>query len=207
MPSETSLSHIEERNKQYGGAAYVCMLEIGLPTGTTLRLARNNEDVSWEGETWQKFNFELDDIDESTSAEARQLTIKVANATRAILRYVEELDVWRKTNGNEPCSLRLLMISTGLAEAEGAVGEWFFEDRGISAPKPGEFVFFKVGGESFLTRQVPRRTILRDFCGWESSDDCPYVATCARTLAACEANGRLEKFGGFPMVEQGAIHG
>lgn len=207
MPTQPTLEAIIERNKLHGQAAYVSLLEIDLPTGTVLKLAGGPENVTWEGETWQRFNFDFDDIDESSNAEVKQLTIKVGNATRAILRYVQELMIWRKTNGNVPCQLRLLIISTGVAEASGLVGEWFFEDAGIKSPPPMQWVFFKVGGESFFTRQVPRRIVGRDFCGWEFAVDCPYVATCARTQAACRANGRIQYFGGFPMVEGGAIHG
>ncbi|MBC16563.1 MAG: hypothetical protein CL942_05870 [Desulfovibrio sp.] len=210
MPTPASLGDIIERNKQYGGTAYVALLEIDLPTGTVLRLAANPEDIEWpvgSGTVWQRFNFTFDDIDESTNAEARQLTFKVGNASRAIFRHVEELSLWRKQHGNEPVQLRLLVISTGAAETSGPVGEWFFEDQGISSPPPMEWVFFRAGGESYFTRQVPRRAVLRDFCGWESIDDCPFVPSCARTLSACRANGRLEQFGGFPMVEQGVVHG
>ena len=210
MPVPASLSDIKERNKQYGGAAYIALLEIDLPTGTILRLCSNPEDVEWpigSGDIWQRFNFEFDDVNESTNAEARQLTFRVGNASRAILRHVQELSIWRKQNGNEPARLRLLIISTGVTDTAGPVGEWFFEDLGISSPPPMEWVFFRVGSESYFTRQVPRRAVTRDFCGWDSGSDCPFVPTCERTLSACKANGRIEKFGGFPMVEQGVIHG
>lgn len=208
MPTVAS---IVERNKRHSDGAYIFLLEIALPSGTTIRLARNTEDLEWptgSGTTWQALQFEFDDMVESAEGETRQLNFSVSNANRAILAYVEELVEWRKANGHELCAVRLVAVNTNLLAQAEPEGEWFFEDQEITSPPPMDKVIFAVGPENVDGRPVPARRVLRDHCQWETTAECPHVGTCDRNISTCRnifANSG--NFGGFPVVEQGGIYG
>lgn len=211
MPeTSTTLASAVEREKTYSGGAYLFLLELTLPSGESIRLVRNNEDVEWpegSGTLWQAVGFNFDDIDESSKAETRQLTFKIKDPSRAMLRHLEELEAWRKEHGREAVQARLLMVNSNLLHQDKPEGVWWFEDKGASAPPPMDTVFVRVGTDDVFSRQVPRRNVLRDFCAWDLSSDCPHVGECDRSLSACRNTyDNSIHFGGFPMVEDGAIY-
>jgi phage-related protein len=207
MPSQASLA---ERNSRYSSGAYITLLEIRLPTGTTLYLAHNSEDVEWpagSGRSWTAFDLDMDDIDESSKAEVRQVTFKVSNTSRAILRHVEELEEWRKVNGREPCTLILRVVNSKLLEQEEPEAEHWFEDQGVSCPPPMRWVFFRVGADSPFRRPCPRRRILRDFCSWTRAEECQHAPQCDKTLRTCRTTfANTRNFGGFPEAESGGAY-
>jgi phage-related protein len=209
-----SIESIRESQRQYSDQPYLWLLEINLPSGETIRICRNPEqtgEIEWpmgSGQVWQEFAFEFDDIDETSKAETRQLTLKVANASGVIMQYVEDLEDWRKVHGREPCTIRLIAVNAGLLDQAEPEAEFWFEDKGVSSPPPMKWVIFRVGTMDVFSRSIPRRRILRDYCSWETTDQCQHVATCDRTLRTCrDVYNFSVNFGGFPVVERGAIYG
>lgn len=205
-----SIESIIERNRRYSDGAYIFLLEISLPTGTTLRLARNTEDIEWpagSGTVWQRFNFDFDEMDESSKGELREVTLRVSNVSRALMRYAEELEEYRKVNGRESLPLRLICVNSNLLDQEEPEGEWEFEDRGIDFPAPMKFMEVRIGADDLFGKPVPRRRHIRDYCSWEVAEECPYVATCDRNISTCRSSfSNSENFGGFPVVEEGGIY-
>jgi phage-related protein len=65
-----------ELHKLATDGALLCLLEI---PEYTIYLARNIEDVIWNGKTFQKFWFELELINENTSGNVAGLTIQASN--------------------------------------------------------------------------------------------------------------------------------
>lgn len=204
----TTLASQQERHKRHGGGAYLLLLECTLPSGTVFRIANNTEDVEWptgSGTTWQHVGFGLDDIEDTDTGEQRETAIKVADPSAALLAYFKELEVWRKANGRERCKIRIIVVNSNLLAQTTPEKEWEFEDRGMSHDMKQAHIRLAVA--NIFARQIPRRSILRDFCMWTTTDECPYVGTCDRTLATCrDSNGNSINFGGFPMVEKGALY-
>ena len=216
MPTvQEHLARAHERCALASDGVYLFLLELQLPTGTVLRLARNTEDVEWptgSGQVWQALAFDLDDIDESSRNEVRQLTLKVGNGSNALLAYLEELEEWRKLNGRDACRIILRCVNSALLAQTEPLNEWEFEDEGASLPAPMDWAFLRLGVDRTHARAWPRRRILRDYCSWERPEECPHVANCNRTLARCREidatidPGRVLRFGGFPIVERGGLY-
>ena len=159
---------------------------------------------------WQSFNFDFDSYREGEDARRATLQLKVSNANMAVMRYVEQLEDWRKANGRFPCTLRLLCVNTALLDEDTPTGEFWFEDQRISCPAPMDWVFFEVGSPNLWARTVPARRVIRNFCAWRTTDECPHIASCDHSLTNCRAiaatidPGRTEYFGGVPFVGDGA---
>ncbi len=79
-----------EKNRLSTDGAWLVLLEITLGA-TTLYLVRNTEDITWNGQLWTAFPFELDDLTED-GKELPQLTIRIGNVSRVVQGYVEAAD-------------------------------------------------------------------------------------------------------------------
>jgi hypothetical protein len=204
----TTIASQQERHKRHGGGAYIILLECMLPSGTVFRIANNTEDIEWptgSGTAWQHVGFGLDDVEDTDSGELRETGIKVSDPSAALLTYFKELEVWRKANGRERCQIRIIVVNSNLLSQADPEKEWEFEDRGMSHDMKQASIRLAVA--NVFSRQIPRRTILRDFCMWISTDQCPHVGICDRTLATCRATyDNAINFGGFPMCEKGALY-
>lgn len=204
MPTP-SLESVVERNRTHSSDPYLWLLEIVLPQGTVLRLARNSEGIEWpagSGQDWTALQFEFDDIDETSKSEVRQITFKVRNRGGVLLRHIEELDAWRKQNGPAACVLTLRLVNAGLLHLAEPDAEVEFEDKGASCPAPCDWAYFRVGAESVFGRACPRRRIIKDYCSWVTTDECPHAPQCDKTLRTCRQTFAYTlNFGGFPEAE------
>lgn len=101
--------------------------------------------------------------------------------------------------------MRIIVVNSNLLAQTDPEKEWYFEDRGMGHDMKQATIRLAVANP--FARRVPRRSILRDFCMWTSTDECPYVGTCDRTLATCrDTYDNAINFGGFPLVEKGALY-
>lgn len=198
-----SLLSIMERQRRFSDGAYLWLLEIELPYGETVRLARNTENVEWpagSGTVWPKFWFDFDDIQEG-GGETQEVVLRVSNVGGAMLRYCEMLEDYRKTHGREPVPLRLVSVNSKLLDQEEPEAELYFEEHGIEIPPPMQFVLITIGADRLFGKVFPRRPILPTFCGWTTTEECPYAGVCDHTLTTCRSTyARSEYFGGFPVT-------
>ena len=78
---------IDEKNKIAADSVWLLALEITVPgVAEPIRVVRNNEDITWRGENWLAFPFELDEIREVNSGESPRVDLRVANVSRAMRR-------------------------------------------------------------------------------------------------------------------------
>lgn len=102
-----------EKNKLNSDSVWLVLLEITIPSVTeVIRIVNNNEDITWNGQTWQRFPFDIDTISENSNGEISQFTIKVSNVNNIIGNYVRQYEVYLKTNPNAPILANLIVINT-----------------------------------------------------------------------------------------------
>lgn len=179
----------------------ILLVEIQLPTaGQTLRLARNTENVSWDGEEWVRFPFELDDLGEGRNGEVPQVAIRVSNVNRAIQSYIEEYD-----GGVDGTAIVRLVHGAHLDLDE--IVRLDYTILGCHANS--EMVTFTLGTENMFAMRFPQNRILKNQCRWRFKDSrCGYAGgetTCNKTLARCRDIGNSVRFGGFPGTGVGAL--
>lgn len=156
---------------------------------------------------WQSMAFDFDEFKSGQDARRGTLTISVSNASGLPLKYVDELEDWRKQNGRLSAKIRLMAVNTGLLDDPEPTLKLEFVDCGISCPAPMDTIRFVLGARNIWNWPLMRK-VMQQYCGWKRPEECPHVAGCDHTLTACrDRYGNTAKFGGFPMVGKGALYG
>lgn len=193
-----STASLIEKNKLATSSAWLALLEI-LIGETTIRLVANNEDVTWDSETWQAFPFEIDSIDESGKSEIPAVTVKVSNVTGEIQQMLESAD---GANGT-PVIIRVINTSSSTSTEPELELNYVLD----SADYDEQWIRFKLTGGVCLTRRVPRARYLKNFCRFSGNYggiECGISAatkatypTCDGTYDQCAERGNAIRFGGF----------
>jgi len=195
---------IGEKNKLSSDGAWILLLEIISPvTSTYIRVCTNNEDITWNSETWYAFPFEIDDIGESAKGTIPQLTVRVSNITRVIQTQVED------EKGGVGSNVRIMAVhSENLDEATPEI-DIPFEVVGASFDE--KWASFILGVPSPFKKRFPRNRVLATFCNYKyfKGTRCQYTGgetECDRTLARCRELGNSLRFGGCPGVSATGIN-
>lgn len=192
---------IPELNSLSNTDGVILLCEIQLPdSAVTLRLARNTDDITWDGETWTKFPFDLDDLGEGKNGEAPQVAIRVSNVNRAIQSYIEEVD------GGVDGTVILRLVHAAHLDLDEIVR---LDYTVLGCHADSKNVTFTLGTVNLFSMRFPQSRILKNQCRWKFKDSrCGYSggeSTCNKTLARCREIGNSERFGAFPGAGVGAI--
>lgn len=185
-----------EKNKLVGTAPWLILLDVTLPDTSHIRLVRNNEDITFEGNVHTAFAFDLGETYTSSDGRIAGVTLKVANQGRALQPYLEEFA------GFVGCPVTLTVVhADNLAEDHSELSlSW----EVMAANTEGEWVVFTVGSDSLMRRRFPLYMVTPRSCTWMfKGAECAYAGaatTCARTLDACRTLSNSARFGGRPGI-------
>jgi phage-related protein len=203
-----SAGAIAQKNNIGAASAWIVLLEVQIPTTptTTLYLTNNNENVTWDGQTWSCFPFDLDPVRENSSNEIPVASIRISNVTRDVLYYLEQAQgaidfpaIIRVVNSE------VLGSATPELELEYIVKRITYD---------AQYITFTLGGSQHIIRRTPERRYMKDFCpfayngvecGIPSATFTAYP-TCDKSLAACRTRSNSIRFGGEPGIPSGGIH-
>jgi len=202
MSLNLSSAAILEKNKLAGEGAWIVLLKLILSDGTTLRLARNNEDVTWDSNTWTAFPFELDEAKESGKGEHQTITVKVGNVSRAIQAYMEDYD------GGVGADVTLYVVhSEHLDLTSAEIEESFIITSSYS---DSQWAYFDLSAPNQVFVLFPPFRYMKNFCRWSfKGTRCGYSGAynaCNKTLADCRQRNNARYFGGFPGIPEGGIY-
>lgn len=195
---------IQHKNSLASSDGIFVLLKAEIPSlGSPVYLANNNEDVTWNSQTWQKFGFDIDEITEDSDGSIPEVTISVANASRMMEAYIIEYDLWLKTNYHENIKATIYIVSEADLANTTPIASYKF-DVGKFTTNP-EWVEFTLTFENFYIKRFPKNRIMRNSCRWVfGSTQCGYSIvgseTCNKTLTACRSYNNSSRFGGFPSV-------
>ena len=97
MPLTLSSVAVEEKNKLATASVFLVALEITIPgTAEPVRVVQNSENITWQGETWVAFPFEVSELGDTSKGEVPKVTIKVGNASGVMGNYVRQYDAYCK---------------------------------------------------------------------------------------------------------------
>ncbi len=189
---------------------FLQLLEITLAGGTVIRVVRNREDITWEGETWTAFNFELEALPTDSKGAPPELVIRVSNVTRTLQGYLEIGD------GGIGATCRLIVIhSDNVGTSTSELDETFIC---TAVKSDAAWVHFTLSVDNIHLKRFPRDRFLFDNCRWigKASPDggfkgnwCKYSGsetTCTGKLARCKELENSENFGGFPAMVGGGVY-
>jgi phage-related protein len=172
-----------------------------------LRLAREPDDVVYQGNTYIAFSFDFDAIWDKSSGELQALRLTVCNVNRLVQGYLEQYGggvgaqveirvVSAKDITSPPAQLFIFEVTNTMADAQWAT--------------------FTLGAANPMLRAFPKFLYFRNYCNWlfntpdmQNACDprgapCGYygaLATCQRTLEDCRVHSNSARFGGFPAID------
>lgn len=195
---------IETKNDISTNESMILLLKLDIPSLVDpIYLSRNNENVTWNSQTWIAFPFEIDEISESATTETPEINITLANASRAIESYLIEYDQWLKNNPHQPVIATLYVINTVDILNTTPIVDYAFEVSSFNTN--AETATFRLTFQNFHYKRFPKNRILRNSCRWKfGSAECGYTPTagqtCDKTLGTCKSYNNSARFGGFPSV-------
>lgn len=193
------------KNKLADDGAYLVLLEIAIyGTDIIVRLARNTDDVTWSGQTWTAFPFDLADLTETSDGEIPEVTLQVANVDRIIQGYVEQAD------GGGKSSVTLRVVNSKLLNEDPLLEEFFTVTK-TSCKE--DYVYFTLG-MGYKKARRPLGRYMKNHCrvkygGCKCGVTAATMATyptCDHTLVNCRLRGNSKRFDGQPLVGSGGLY-
>lgn len=194
MPIPVIQPLIEEKNKTSQAQPWLVFLKLVNVAGdVTINLVRNTENITFKGEEYIAFPFELDAIPEATRGSIPTMSIKVSNVDRQIQSYVEQ-DPTFGSGWSVTLSLAHVSQLSG-TEIEGKVAEIEHTWKSIDVVATSEWLTINLGVPNPMLIQFPRQKYTGGFCQrtFDDGRGCPYskqgkpgFTTCKRTLSECK---------------------
>ena len=166
---------IDEKNKISQDQPWLILLKLTNVAGDlVLRLVRNTENITYKGEDYIAFPFEVDTIPEATQGSIASFNINVSNVDRQIQNYIEQ-----DATFGSGWEIIMSVIHTSDLNPSAPVGEvaeieqvW----KSLSITADNETLAISVGMPNPMNIQVPSQKFSGGFCQRTFDDGvgCPY---------------------------------
>jgi len=195
-----SLSAISkaEKNKLSTDSCFLILLEIRLQN--TVYICYNNENVTWKGQEYIAFPFEIGEVTEDYTADP-SVSLKVSNVAQGMQWYVED------SGGAVNTEVILRVVNSLNLNGDADLEEYFV----VTACKiDQEWIDFTLGnGYSARTRR-PLDRYMKNHCPFKYKGiRCGYngnLTSCMHTLTDCRMHNNSNRFGGFPGIDQKGVY-
>jgi len=203
MPS-LSVASVIEKNSIGSNTPWLVLLDIEVVDPSSgvivevLNIARNNEDVDFNGVTYSRGAFDIEL--KSDAGSQSQISLSVKDMSRAVQARMQEY------GGGVGFNVTVYVVNSGALDQPPEVAEYFQ----VTAAQAQEYIAqFTLGAENALSYTFPRRRQTHDYCQWryKDPDTCAYsggLATCDLTLNGangCRAHSNERNFGAFPGID------
>ena len=192
---------IIEKNKLATPNPWIILLDITLPDGTTLYLARNTEDVVFKGNTYLAIPFEIEPTRSTSKGEIPTITLRVSNVTRILQPYLEQF------TGGVGSTVKITVVNAAYLNEDYTELEMTFDI--LATEVTAQWVSFTLGAPNPLRRRFPTYRFIAEHCNWEfKSPACGYsgpATYCNRTFENCMQLQNTRRFGGFKGLAPGGI--
>lgn len=202
MPKHLSLGTVVEKNRIASKEAFIVLCEIDVTddqTGAlieTIRLARNNEDITHKGESYRAVYFEFDAVE--TSDGVPDISVSFEDPTQEVMARCE------RYGGGIGWKIRFKLVNTADIDADPEIEEMVYI---VGATANNYNVELNLGARNPLAQRFPRNLQWRDKCGWiYKGEGCGYTGPeefCDYTLQGpdgCSVKGNTRRFRGLPGI-------
>lgn len=189
-----------EKNKLSTDSCFLILLEIRLQSGTVY-ICYNNEDVTWQGQLYQAFPFEIGETSEDSNGSDPNVSLKVSNEGQGFQWYVED------SGGGVGTEVILRVVNSlnlnGAADLE--------EHYTVLDCKVDEhWIDFTLGNDYSARTRRPLDRYMKNNCPFAYKGlRCGYngnLSSCAHTLADCRSHNNSRRFGGYPGIDQKGVY-
>jgi lambda family phage minor tail protein L len=181
-----------EKNKLAQNSAWLILLHINIQ-GNHEYLVRNNESVTYDGQIYDPFAFELDSTKQESKGKIPTVSLSVSNVTRLFASLLELYD------GGVGATVVITVVNSELLTENYSELEITYDVLATEVTE--EWVVFTLGAPNPLRQRFPKYRYISGHCNWQfESYECGYTGedeTCLRTLEACQAKLNSEHYGGF----------
>ena len=190
---------VREKNKLATPSAWLVLLDILLSDTLTLRFCSNTESVTFKGNIYEAFPFNLEPTKQTSKGEVPSVTLKVANVTRIIQGFLEDLD------GAVGTTVIVRVVNSEYLSEDYSELEMSFGVLGAEAD--AEWVSFTLGLPNPLKRRYPLYRFMASHCNWIFKGvECAYAGSrtnCDRSFDTCDQIMRNSaRFGGHRGLSQ-----
>jgi lambda family phage minor tail protein L len=200
-----SVAGMLEKSQLSSDGVWLLLVEVVIPdSDEPMRLVRNNEDIIWNGYTWNAFNFIIGDITEDNKGRPQSIPLQISNITQTVQAYVED------NNGLTGTTVTLRVVHSQHLDNNAPELEEIFTVQ--STICDSKWVTFYLGCEISIQRRFPPRRVLKSFCAWRDQYkgiECGYngsLAECDGTLQSCRNRGNSARYGGEPSIPEGGLY-
>lgn len=200
-----SVAGMLEKSQLSSEGVWLLLVEVAIPNSEEpMRLVRNNEDIIWNGYTWNAFNFKLGDITEDNKGRPQSVPLQISNITQTVQAYVED------NNGLTGTTVTLRVVHSQHLDNIAPELEEIFTVQSTTCDS--KWITFYLGCEISIQRRFPPRRVLKHFCAWRDQYkgiECGYngpLAECDGTLQSCRDRGNSTRYGGEPIIPEGGLY-
>lgn len=189
-----------EKNKLSAINPWLILLDVTVGTGEPLRLVKNIDDITYQGNVYTAFPMEITMPGQFCTGEIPDVTINISNADRVLQGYIEDI------NGAVDKAVVMRIVHAGNLADDFSDFERYFTI--LAAGATNEWVSFGLGLRSPTTRRFPLFRTMGLHCNWVFKGyECGYSGssdTCDHTLKTCQGFNdpdtfsQSKRFGGFP---------
>jgi len=202
MPISLSSQAIIEKNKLTSTGAFIVLLKVTFDS-TSVYLCRNNEDITWNGETWSAYYFQLGDINETKEGELPTVDLNIWDINRVLTPTLADYA------GGVGTSVDIYIVNTALLSETDPLRHETFNISEVSIDSMNK-ITFRLSVANLATRRSPKNRFLKTHCRYKEfkGSHCGYSGSeteCDRTFARCKELENQMRFGGFPGVGQTGI--
>lgn len=188
-----------EKNKLSTDSCFLILLEIRLQN--TVYICYNNEDVTWKGQLYQAFPFEIGEVAEDTDNSDPNISLKVSNVAQGLQAHVEE------SGGGVGTEVILRVVNSLNMNGDADLEEYYTV---LSCKVDEQWIDFTLGNAYSARTRRPLDRYMKNNCPFAYKGlRCGYngnMETCMHTLADCREHGNSMRFGGFPGIDQKGVY-
>jgi phage-related protein len=159
MPLNLPEIYRQAKNEIASNNVWVWLLEIEITSEIIIRLTNNNENITYNGNSYATFPFTINDKSEDSESRLNNLEIQVGNANRV-------LDFYLKTyNGLTGSTVRLIKGVASIIASSNTIAfiEYY---QIINSRSKSDFVSFTLGMPSLTQRNFPSKLYYKNFCNY-----------------------------------------
>lgn len=190
---------IIEKNKLNAKYPWLLLLKLAKDEGESYeivyRFVRDHPDVTFQGELYTGFNFDLGLIQQSIEGRILDTTLSVSGVSVELHAELEALD------GAVDFEVTITVVHADNLGEDHSELEWVFD---VLATHIGALsIDFTIGAPSPLLQRFLTQVYFADFCSYDEykGPRCQAVSaftTCPRRRVDCRARNNSNRFGGCP---------